>query len=85
METKPTYTYTAELRETRRLLNDAEAALAAARRQITVSLSQVRRLLALIDAADQGADPVTEPAKAQLAGHLDPSMAEQATAYKDPT
>ena len=83
MEPRPTYTYTAELRETRRLLNDAEAALAAARRQITVSLSQVRRLVALIDADGGGADPVTEPA--QLAGHLDPSMAEQATAQKEPT
>jgi len=81
VEDKPIYAV--ELRETRRLLVDAETALAAARRQITVSLSQVRRLVALIDADGGGADPVTEAA--QLAGHLDPSMAEQATAQKEPT
>ena len=83
MEDKPIYAV--ELRETRRLLVDAETALAAARRQITVSLSQVRRLLAIIDAAGGGADSAAQPAGAQLAGLLDPSMAEQATAHKDPT
>jgi hypothetical protein len=70
----------AEREATRYLLEEADTALGAARRQITAAQGQIRRLLANLAAETN--DPEVEMQVAEMAGLLDPSMAEMA-AKKD--